>query len=296
MLKDKILRKIKKLFVTNDTHISTTGTIDKSARIVNSVISGDITINKNAKIENTILFSKIRISENTHVIDSKIESNVQIHQNTKVSNSEFLSGVNGIEIGSDSIVNGAKIHGDVVMGIHSKIIDGVYLSGKISLGRNVSLNGPGTDIVSNIHAVTIGSFCSIARNVAIQEFNHNFKNVSSYFMHQNVFGETKQKDIISKGPIEIKNDVWIGTQSIILSGVTIGNGVVVAANSTVVSDIPDYAIVGGSPAKIISYRFDKDIIAELQRIKWWDWSDEKIQQHKLFFSESITLENLKKIY
>jgi virginiamycin A acetyltransferase len=78
------------------------------------------------------------------------------------------------------------------------------------------------------------------------------------------------------GNITIGNDVWIGIDSCILSGVSIGNGAVIAARSTVVKDVPPYAIVGGNPAKLIRYRFSKAVIDELQHIAWWDWPLEEI--------------------
>ena len=82
---------------------------------------------------------------------------------------------------------------------------------------------------------------------------------------------------ISKGPIIVGNDVWIGFRSIILSGVTIGDGAVIYAGSVVTKDIPPYAIVAGVPAKIIRYRFDAKTIERLARVAWWDWPDEVIK-------------------
>jgi len=74
----------------------------------------------------------------------------------------------------------------------------------------------------------------------------------------------------------IGNDVWLGRNSLVLSGVTIGDGAVVAAGAVVTSDIPAYAIAGGVPAKVIRYRFTPEQIAALLRIRWWDWPDEAI--------------------
>jgi virginiamycin A acetyltransferase len=78
----------------------------------------------------------------------------------------------------------------------------------------------------------------------------------------------------------IGNDVWIGDGVTILSGVRIGDGAVVAAESVIVKDVPPYAVVGGNPAKIIKYRFDSDIISGLQRIEWWNWSSDEIRSRK----------------
>lgn len=87
--------------------------------------------------------------------------------------------------------------------------------------------------------------------------------------------------------IEIGSDVWIGKNVSIKTGVKIGNGAVVAANSVVVCDVPDYAIVGGNPARLIKFRFEKEIINELQSIKWWDWDVRLIEDR---FKDFITVE------
>ncbi|PWB24611.1 hypothetical protein DCO46_11265 [Flavobacterium sp. HTF] len=96
-------------------------------------------------------------------------------------------------------------------------------------------------------------------------------------------------DIVSKGPIKVGNDVWIGAHSVILSGVTIGDGAIIASNSVINKDVPPYAIVGGSPARIIKYRFDKPTIDNLLKIKWWDWDLKKIKANKeLFLTEDLS--------
>jgi acetyltransferase-like isoleucine patch superfamily enzyme len=83
----------------------------------------------------------------------------------------------------------------------------------------------------------------------------------------------------SKGNVVIGNDVWIGTGATILSGVTIGDGAVVAARSVVVKDVPPYTIVGGSPAKPLKKRFDDNQIKKLLKLQWWNWPDEKVGRH-----------------
>ncbi|ELA7570041.1 CatB-related O-acetyltransferase [Vibrio alginolyticus] len=84
------------------------------------------------------------------------------------------------------------------------------------------------------------------------------------------------KYIDSKGEIVIGNDVWIGVNAIILSGVKIGHGSIVAAGSVVTKDVPDYSIVGGNPAKVIKYRFEKHEIKSLLEERWWEKSVEDI--------------------
>lgn len=82
----------------------------------------------------------------------------------------------------------------------------------------------------------------------------------------------------TKGNVVIGHDVWIGYEALILSGVTIGSGAVVAARSVVTKDVPPYAIVGGNPAKFIRYRFDQETILKLLSIAWWDWPKEEISK------------------
>jgi virginiamycin A acetyltransferase len=84
------------------------------------------------------------------------------------------------------------------------------------------------------------------------------------------------KSYPEKGDINIGNDVWIGYNATIMAGVSIGDGSIIAANSTVVKDVEPYSIVGGNPAKEIKKRFSKDDISKLLALKWWDWDIEKI--------------------
>jgi acetyltransferase-like isoleucine patch superfamily enzyme len=84
-----------------------------------------------------------------------------------------------------------------------------------------------------------------------------------------------------KGDIIIENDVWIGANSTIMSGIKIGNGAIVAAGSTVTKDVPPYAIVAGNPAKVVKYRFIEEQIEKLLSISWWDWDEQKIRDNAM---------------
>lgn len=91
-----------------------------------------------------------------------------------------------------------------------------------------------------------------------------------------------------KGNIVVQNDVWIGAKSTIMSGVTIHNGAVVAAGSTVTKDVPPYSIVAGNPAKVVKYRFNESQIKDLLEISWWDWNEDKIREEAmLLWSDDI---------
>lgn len=202
-----------------------------------------------------------------------------------------------VKVHSSAIVKGSMINGNVIISEGCKINPGVVINSRfnVNIGRYTTLNGPNIVVTNELNPISIGSFCSIAGNVTIQEHNHNYKRASTYFIQNNYFNSKDSFQTISKGEIVIKNDVWIGTYSVVLGGVTIGDGAVIAANSVVNKDVPPYAIVGGTPAKIIGYRFPKEIIEKFEEIKWWNWSDEKMRKNKEFFESKITLELFNKI-
>ena len=189
-----------------------------------------------------------------------------------------------VSIGKNCKIESAKIRGKVTVAENCKIIDGVEITGIVEIGRFSSINGPNTDIRSALNPVRIGAFTSIARNVTIQEYNHNFDALTTSYFHQNVLGESNLKDLSSKGSIEIGNDVWIGAHSVILSGVKIGNGAIVAANSVVTKDIPEYSIAAGVPALVIGQRFDEDKLFKIKELgDWWELDISIIQNlYKIF--------------
>jgi virginiamycin A acetyltransferase len=136
----------------------------------------------------------------------------------------------------------------------------------------------------NKDKLIIGKFCSIAckTKFLMTSGNHTMKSLSTYtfplFYDEwglSVSHITDAWD--NKGDIMIGNDVWIGYNAIIMSGVKIGDGAIIGTRAIVTNDVPPYTIVGGIPAKVIKKRFNDDIIFKLLKIKWWDWSHEKIQ-------------------
>jgi virginiamycin A acetyltransferase len=163
----------------------------------------------------------------------------------------------------------------------------VSVDGTVEMGRCVSITGPGTRISSRVHGVKIGSFCSIGSNVTIQEHNHRTDRTSTYFMAARIFGESPGLDLDSKGPIEISDDVWIGSGCTILSGVSIGRGAVIGAGSVVTRAIPPYSIAVGNPARVVRQRFSQDAIARLEETRWWTWPVEIIRTHRKMFLEKV---------
>ena len=138
----------------------------------------------------------------------------------------------------------------------------------------------------NQDKLKIGKFCSIAcgAKFLFTSANHTMKSLSTYPFP--IFFEEWQldgKDICdawdNKGDIVIGNDVWIGYEAVILSGVTIGDGAVIGSRAVVTKDVEPYTIVGGVPAKPIRKRFDEQMIKKLEKIGWWNWDEEQIRQN-----------------
>lgn len=142
----------------------------------------------------------------------------------------------------------------------------------------------------------IGSYCSINESVRIGEVNHPLKFITTHPLLytteyeimapiEGVPGFLDESDVIDvykegvNGQIIIENDVWIGAHAIILPNVTIHNGAVIGAGAVVTKDVPPYAIVVGVPARVIKYRFEQNEIDILQKVKWWEWSEEKIKEN-----------------
>ena len=138
----------------------------------------------------------------------------------------------------------------------------------------------------------IGKFCSIAcgTKFLFNCANHTLKSLSTYtfplFYEE---WELEKSNITTawdnKGDIVIGNDVWIGYEAVIMAGVHIGDGAIIAARAVVTKDVPPYTIVGGTPAKEIRKRFDAEVIQQLLMLKWWDWSTDEIRQCLPYIAE-----------
>jgi acetyltransferase-like isoleucine patch superfamily enzyme len=137
--------------------------------------------------------------------------------------------------------------------------------------------------------VTIGNFCSIAEGVKILvSGEHCISRVSSYPFFAHFLNKNLEKDTFTKGEVRIGNDVWIGAKALILSGVNIGDGAVIAAGALVTDDVAPYSVVGGVPAKYIKPRFSDEISSALLEIKWWHWDDDLIHDRIEDFYSSVS--------
>lgn len=131
----------------------------------------------------------------------------------------------------------------------------------------------------------IGKFCAIAKDVKfiMNGANHQLNGFSTYPFY--IFGNgwersaPEETNLPYKGDTIIGDDVWIGYEAVIMPGVMVGSGAVIASKSVVASDVPAYSVVGGNPAKRIKDRFDQATIDALLGIAWWNWDTEKITHH-----------------
>lgn len=144
--------------------------------------------------------------------------------------------------------------------------------------------------------LSIGKFCMIASDVKfIMNGANHFTNALTTYPFA-IFGKGWEKAMDGKtypqkGDINIGNDVWIGYNATIMAGVTIGDGAIIATNSTVVKDVKPYSIVGGNHANEIKKRFKDDIISKLLELKWRNWDIQKITRN----IQNLTGRNIDKL-
>ena len=138
----------------------------------------------------------------------------------------------------------------------------------------------------NNDKLIIGKFCSIACGAKFMftSGNHSLKSLSTYTFP--IFFDEwglDSKNICdaweNKGDIVIGNDVWIGYEAVVMSGVKIGDGAIIGTRAVVTKDVPPYTVVGGVPAKQIRKRFDDKTIEKLQSLEWWNWNEDKIKRN-----------------
>ena len=132
----------------------------------------------------------------------------------------------------------------------------------------------------------VGKFCSIAcgAKFLFTSANHTMHSISTYPFP--IFFEEWGLDVTNitsawdnKGDIVVGNDVWIGYEAVVLSGVTIGDGAIIGTRAVVTKDVPPYTIVGGIPAKPIRKRFSDEVISKLLELQWWNWPENRIKEN-----------------
>lgn len=149
-------------------------------------------------------------------------------------------------------------------------------------------------------SLTVGKYCSFGHNITVfLGGDHRTDWITTYpFGHINrqIFGG---EDIVghpkSNGNIVIGNDVWVGADSKIMAGVTIGDGAVIAGSALVVKDVEPYSIVGGNPAKHIKYRFDDNILNLLKKLAWWDLTVNDVKNITKELCSTPTVETVQRL-
>lgn len=207
-----------------------------------------------------------------------------------------------VRIFTNGSVDNSEIKDHSYIGENSRVKDS-YIGRYVRIDRNnlikeskledFTYTGP----FDLIFQSTIGSFTSISYGVTIGPPEHNYKKLSTHpFIYDKFYdiideGELIPNDKFNK-TLVIGHDVWIGCNSTILRGVTIGNGAIIGANSLVKHDVPPYSIVVGNPAHVIKYRFPENIIQILQQVKWWEWDLNIIKANSWLFTNEFTEKEL----
>lgn len=225
------------------------------------------------------------IKETALIQNSKIDETAFVYNNTRILNSIIKTQV--------VVADFARIYDSEMEHFSRAERNNVIVDSKI--GRYTYF---GKDAVIN-HS-EIGQFCSVSWGVTIGPPEHDYTRVTSHeFLYSDKY-DLKPKEAepsYCQNPkrTKIGNDVWIGADVIIMNGVCIGDGAVIGANSTVTKDIPPYAIAVGSPAKVIRYRFEEDVIQKLLKIKWWDLPVDVIKENHALFATTDILHFIKEI-
>jgi virginiamycin A acetyltransferase len=147
--------------------------------------------------------------------------------------------------------------------------------------------------------LVVGRYCAIARGVrfVMNGANHRLAGFSTYPFH--LFGgdwaqvTPLPEELPFKGDTVVGDDVWLGFEALLLPGVKVGAGAIVAARAVVTSDVPPYAIVGGNPARVLKMRYDAATVERLLRIAWWNWDAARVTRHlgKIVGTDLDALEN-----
>ncbi|WP_285855697.1 CatB-related O-acetyltransferase [Paenibacillus camelliae] len=235
-----------------------------------------------------------------NIYNSFIHESSQIGFFSNIENSSIgkMSTVYKSNIIKDSKFNGYNFSGDdskvdnSFLDIYSRVgkSNHIYFA---KLGKH-TYTGQNTVIMHT----QIGSFTSISWGVSVGAAEHDFTRVTSHtFLYNTYDGLNNDKVYYDRFLEETKigNDVWIGCNSTVLRGVTIGDGAVIGANTIVTKDVPPYAVVVGNPGKIIKYRFDEETISRLLNLQWWLMDDSIIKENCNLFAERPTSETLNQL-
>lgn len=172
-------------------------------------------------------------------------------------------------------VHHARFGGGNLIPENCAFADRTQLGFRTTLGTNNYFGGK----------VVLGKYCQIGRDVAFHPTNHPISHLTTYINRQLFNGELQA--LKTEQVIRIGNDVWVGHGVIVLAGVEVGDGAILAAGSVVTKNVEPYTIVAGNPAKPIRKRFSEKIIEELLLLKWWDLPEDQILKLKPLFLQNL---------
>jgi acetyltransferase-like isoleucine patch superfamily enzyme len=226
----------------------------------------------------------IFIHETARIINSQYRE-VKLFRNVLVRESTLGD---KCSVGDDTVIERCFFENNVIINRRSYINDS-FIGSYCYSGINTTMNW-----------TKMGKFCSLARNVDIGGFNHDYHKITTMpefrFVQMLNGGGEIPNNTIHNSYCEIGNDVWIAAGAQVLHKVKVGDGAVIGAGAVVTHDVPSYSIVAGVPARIIGYRCNPELIEELLRIKWWNWHESIIIEHQdLLLHENICEENIEKM-
>ncbi|MCT2347599.1 CatB-related O-acetyltransferase [Niallia taxi] len=217
----------------------------------------------------TSLKDSLRLFRNKRRFPNRIIESASIDKTAKIN-------VNSV------VKKGTSIFKNVMIGSNCLISNNVLVGPSVKIGDYSYVNSE-----TKVFSGSIGKFCSISYGCQIGMSEHptNYMSTSPYiYGENNIFNIPSYFDDIHSPPV-IGNDVWIGVNAVILQGVKIGDGAIIAAGAVVNKDVPSYSIVGGIPANKIKDRYDEDTIETLLNLKWWDLPKEEILKLQNIFSK-----------
>lgn len=230
------------------------------------------------------------IDSTTQLIDAKIASSATLYKNVRAFRSV---------VGEHSTI------GDFTTVRDSHIGNYCQIQRHCDLLRTKIGNYTVIEKNAVLHDVIIGAFCEMSWYCSAGGDNHNYLLPTVHqFYWQKSFGFETDEDAVgginfykklNSEECTIGNDVWIGSGVTINRKVHVGNGAILASGCVVTKDVPDYAIVGGVPAKIIKFRFDEKTIQRLLKIEWWNWSHEVIKENRHLFEVELCEDTLSKM-
>lgn len=226
-------------------------------------------------------------NNSNQLVDANVSNSAKLYNNVRIIRSS---------IGDVTSIGDYTTVRDSQVGHHCQIQRYCDLL-RVQIGNNTIIERNAV-----LHDVSIGSFCELSWYVGMGGDNHNYKLPSihhwywqTYFefeKDENSVGKKNFFDKLYSEECTLGNDVWVGSGVTVNRKVHVGNGAILASGCVVTKDVPDYAIVAGVPARIIKYRFDKDVICRLLRISWWDWPSDVLRENRHLFEVEVCEDTL----